>query len=141
MGSDDVNFGRDKAGRFGQYLHNIIYQEWTRTSADGERLPVQTLDKAKLGKYARVLLADADAGPDEEGDSPIEEGWVHLDAPALCRAALLQDVVEVLLVNPPQLELLDRATFRPRRLYSSISGAARPPHLCQLGSVNRATIF
>ena len=53
---DDVDLGRDKAGRLGQYLHNIIYQEWVRTSADGERPPVQIPGKVKLGKYARPVI-------------------------------------------------------------------------------------
>ena len=55
---DDVNLGRDKASRLGQYLYNAIYQEcWVRTSADGERPPVQIPDKVKkLGKYVRPVI-------------------------------------------------------------------------------------
>ena len=57
------------------------------------------------------------------------------------RATLLPDVVEVLLVDPPQLKLLDHTTFQKHILYSSVGGIDRPPHLCQLGSVDRTTIF
>ena len=58
MDLDDVNLGRDKASRLGQYLYNAIYQEcWVRTSADGERPPVQIPDKVKkLGKYVRPVI-------------------------------------------------------------------------------------
>ena len=55
MDSDDVDLGRDKAGRLGQYLYNAIYQEWIRTSTDGEHPPVQTPGKVKLGKHARPV--------------------------------------------------------------------------------------
>jgi hypothetical protein len=54
--SDDVDFGQDKAGRLGQYLHKIIYQEWVRTSADGKCPPVQIPGKVKLGKYVWPVI-------------------------------------------------------------------------------------
>ena len=66
---------------------------------------------------------------------------MHPDAPALRRAALLRDAVEVLLVDAPQFELLDRAACQKRRLYGSVRGVDSPPHLGQLGYVDRATIF
>ena len=56
MNLDNVNLRRDKAGRLGQYLHNTIYQEWVRASANVERPPVQIPGKAKLGKYARPVM-------------------------------------------------------------------------------------
>lgn len=56
-------------------------------------------------------------------------------------AALLRDVLEVLLVDPPLLELLDCNAFRKYRLHNSVDGVDNPLHLGQLGSVDRATIF
>ena len=54
--SDDVDLGRDKAGRLGQYLHTTIYQAWVRASAYAERPPVQIPGQVKLGKYARPVI-------------------------------------------------------------------------------------
>ena len=56
MESDDVDLSRDKAGWLGQYLDNIIYQEWARTSADVERPPIQIPGKVNLGKYAPPVI-------------------------------------------------------------------------------------
>ena len=56
MKTDDVDLGRNKAGRLGKYLHNRIYQEWVMTSADGERPPVQIPGKVQLGKYALPVI-------------------------------------------------------------------------------------
>ena len=35
MESNDVELSRNKTGRLGQFLFNMIYQEWIRTSDDG----------------------------------------------------------------------------------------------------------
>ena len=51
-----MDLSRDKAGWLGQYLDNIIYQEWARTSADIERPPVQIPGKVKLGKYSPPMI-------------------------------------------------------------------------------------